>query len=675
VVMRGRRALGATAASLVLVVSLVGCGSATTSPGASGSVGSAAPLATSAPASPAPAATPVAYADTLRVGWNTDDPWNGFRNPFAGCVPCGLPWLTVGSVVYSGLYRFDERFTAVPDLADGPCVPQADPKVIRCRLIETTFHDGTPLTADDVAYTFQLGMAQGWFGTLLNTWSVKEVRAIDPRIVEFVLTKMDPTFLTTELAEIPIFERRATEASYADFVARTATLKASDLIALADAIDKETSSDPPVCSQQRQDAAAAVYERLGLPLYRDDFSRGGAFDPCAYLQGASWGIRTAGEALGATGLDAVADAFWVLPANSHPIGTGPYRFVSESADLIRVQAWPGYHGGLAATKYIDFVPAAGDGSDVAAGTVDIAQLPPLSSLAALGESFKAAERSGTVRLASSLRNGYEYLGFNLRPGRPFADLALREALQRCIDLPRDVDAATRGTGTPVYGPVTPGTWAFDPSLARPARDVVAARALIESAGWNVGADGVYEKDGARLAAQIVVRERFPDRIRMADLIGEQARDCGMDISTLVLPTDGAFATISWPLLIPGTKSPFDLTIWAWGLDADPGNLDMFTTATIVDKEHPDANNYTGFSDPLIDRLATEAMATYDQAKRTDLYRQAQQELARQLPYLFLWNLTNKDAMRTAVETTSGPFDPSVPYWAWAPERLVVTANE
>ena len=59
--------------------------------------------------------------------------------------------------MYSGLYRYDGRDNAVPDLADGPCfVPGADGKVIRCRLIETTFQDGTPLTADDVAYTYQV---------------------------------------------------------------------------------------------------------------------------------------------------------------------------------------------------------------------------------------------------------------------------------------------------------------------------------------------------------------------------------------------------------------------------------------------------------------------------------------------------------------------------------------
>ncbi len=44
------------------------------------------------------------------------------------------------------------------------------------------------------------------------------------------------------------------------------------------------------------------------------------------------------------------------------------------------------------------------------------------------------------------------------PGRLFAERALRQALQLCIDLPRDVDAATGGMETPIYGPVLPGSW-------------------------------------------------------------------------------------------------------------------------------------------------------------------------------------------------------------------------
>ncbi|MEI8334602.1 MAG: ABC transporter substrate-binding protein, partial [Chloroflexota bacterium] len=538
---RGPRPPGGAAAraAAVLVVALLvaGCGSGTApsplatqpvDPAVDSSATAAPPSTTPAPAlgTPAPA-----YGDTLTIGWSPElDPYGspyalyGYRNA-TDAAALGSHRITLGSVVYSGLYRFDARFNAVPDLADGPCVPQGDGTVIRCRLVETTFHDGTPVTADDVTYSFRLLLRPAFSGYIWSVGGRVEARVVDQRTVDFVLATVDPTFLTEELPWIPILPRHAVEAAYAAFSAATRDLKAADLTKLADDIDEETGRDPPVCTT-RLDEVDALLPRIGFPLYREDFSRTGTFDACAYMRNASGQIRTAAAALGATGIDAVADAYWCLSFSHRPIGAGPYRLVSQDADRIHLEAWPGYHGGPAATRYVDFVPARGDGTDVLDGSVDIYQVP---THATLGAAFETTASARGVRIATPPGAGYEALQFNVRPGRLFADVELRKALQLCVDLPRDVDAATGGAGTPVYGPLMPGTWAYDPSVPQPARDVAAARALIENAGWTTGADGVYAKDGIRLAAVIPVRGDAADRVKMADLIAAQARDCGMDL--------------------------------------------------------------------------------------------------------------------------------------------------
>ena len=171
-----RRVIGVLGTATILVATLAwGCG---TQP-----VPSVTPAPSTTPAAtatPAPTRSPTpAYADTLRVGWGSGwfTAWGGFRSATEGgcCTGMAPKQIDVGSVVYSRLYRQDARYGAVPDLTDGPCLPQADPKVIRCRIIETTFQDGTPLAADDVAYSFQLfgrdafsGGPQGgsWYGGL-----------------------------------------------------------------------------------------------------------------------------------------------------------------------------------------------------------------------------------------------------------------------------------------------------------------------------------------------------------------------------------------------------------------------------------------------------------------------------------------------------------------------------
>jgi peptide/nickel transport system substrate-binding protein len=478
--------------------------------------------------------------------------------------------------------------------------------------------------------------------------------------------------MTMVLPAVPILSKSGVEAAYAALVAKTSGLRAADLTKLADAIDEETSRDPPVCGP-RLDAVTTLLAKIGIQLYREDFTVNGAFDACAYLVAASSILREGVAAvLGLKGLDAVAAAYATLSFTAPPMGTGPYRFVSEGASQIHLEAWPGYHGGLVTTRYLDFVPATGDGSDLVAGTVDVYQ-----GGANPDSTFRASATPHGLTVAALPQAGFDYLAFNVRPGRLFADLNLRKALQLCIDLPGDVEAATAGSGTAVYGPVMPGTWAYDATIPRPSRNPAAARALIDAAGWKIGTDGIYAKDGVRLAAVIPVKSTDPQRVHVADLIALQARDCGMDLRGQPTKPDELFALFQYPHDLPGTKTPFDLFIGAWGNSPDPSDgFGVFVSSNVTNAANADGTTYTdfiGFRDPTLDHLLAAALSTYDQSKRAGFYREAQQALATQLPYVFLWAMNSYDVVRAAVTTVDGPLDLTAPNWAWQPERLVVEA--
>jgi len=127
--------------------------------------------------------------------------------------------------------------------------------------------------------------------------------------------------------------------------------------------------------------------------------------------------------------------------------------------------------------------------------------------------------------------------------------------------------------------------------------------------------------------------------------------------------------------VPGTGEPFELAVSGWNLGPDPAEgLGLFVSSAASDAEHPDNPNFGGFSDPAFDRLVEAGAATYDQAERTTVYRQAQRELASQLPAIFLWPMNTYDAVRSEVATLDGPLDLAATNWAWQPERLVVVAN-
>ena len=664
-----------SAAALLLAALAAGCGAQPT-PSAS-----PAPAASAMVATPAPTASPAPiYADTLRFGfvpgnWEAQLGWFlGFRQA-SGSVWAGI--LRPPNLVHAAIYRWDARYGVFPDLADGECfVPGDDGKIIRCRLVEAVFHDGTPVTADDVAYSFLVSSRPTWYPwPNEGIWRLAEVRVVDPRTVDFVLAAVDPTFLTQGLPTVPILPRHAVEASYAQFVANTKDLPARDLVALADTIDEETQRDRPVCTP-RVEEVATLLDRIGITLYREDFTGAtGAFDACTYMAVASGFLRQAATALQvaadpeASELDPVAAAMSLLGIEWRPVGAGPYRFVSEDAAGVHLEAWPGYHGTPAATRFVDFVPTDPDGSGLEDGTIDIFQD------AFLGHAYQATAESRGVRVLNPQDETYMALHFNVRPGRLFAERDLRLALQLCVDLPRDVDAAmATGPAIPAYGPVVPGSWPEEPDIPKPPRDVDAARQLIEGAGWAPGADGIYAKDGVRLEAEIVTRDEEP-RVHMADLIAVQARDCGMDLRGRPASHKDILAELlAYPHHIPGTSEPYDLFLGALAVTLDPGGFGYAVSSEIPDAEHPKRLNHMGFSDPALDRLVDAAMSTYDQGERARLYREAQLELAAQLPILFLWWFQGYDVVRSTVATVDGPLDTEVPSWTWQPERLVVISN-
>src|SRR5215211_2182124 len=59
-------------------------------------------------------------------------------------------------LTYNGLYRYDETYQVLPDLADGLCQQSTDQLTLTCHLRTATFHDGSAVSSKDVAFTYEL---------------------------------------------------------------------------------------------------------------------------------------------------------------------------------------------------------------------------------------------------------------------------------------------------------------------------------------------------------------------------------------------------------------------------------------------------------------------------------------------------------------------------------------
>lgn len=108
------------------------------------------------------------------------------------------------SLIYSGLMRKDEKGELIPDLAESYTVSE-DGLVYTFTLKEDVyFHDGTPLTADDVVFTINQVKDGVVKSPLKINWDAVTVEKIDDKNITFTLRQPHASFLgNTTLGIMP----------------------------------------------------------------------------------------------------------------------------------------------------------------------------------------------------------------------------------------------------------------------------------------------------------------------------------------------------------------------------------------------------------------------------------------------------------------------------------------
>jgi peptide/nickel transport system substrate-binding protein len=274
-------------------------------------------------------------------------------------------------------------------------------------------------------------------------------------------------------------------------------------------------------------------------------------------------------------------------------------------------------------------------------------------------------------------NGYYFLAFNVRQGRRFADVRVRQALAEAIDLPALARGVTDGQGQAILDSAAPGSWA---DFARPTTDTLnldRAGALLDEAGWKLPADGgaIREQNGITFTAQLFVRGDDPRRVEAAKLIAAAGRRIGLQIA--VQPAD--FATTIVSKYAP--PYDFDLLLGSWSNGAgdpnfadyafyDPDDFPLFHSSQVNQGEADTRAtlNITGFRDGAYDNQAGAARQLYDFAERGKFLRLAQQRLVDQKPYLFLWADRIPVALNQKVTTLDGPVNLDTPMYLENVER-------
>ncbi|RDW12894.1 nickel ABC transporter substrate-binding protein [Paracoccus thiocyanatus] len=261
----------------------------------------------------------------------------------------------------------------------------------------------------------------------------------------------------------------------------------------------------------------------------------------------------------------------ILPAASygpdygrHPIGSGPYRFVSWSeGEQLIVERNPEYYGKQPQFERLTFL-FTGEAAGLAAaqaGAVDMVSVP-----AVLADNVPAKFRAIAVPTVDNrglslpfVPDRGETSAAGARVGSAVtSDKAIRQAINMGLDREVIVDVALHGHGTPAWGPVDGLPW--QGAGDSPSFDLAGARRLLDDAGWAEGKDGIREKDGVRAAFPINYPASDSTRQMLAETAAELLRPLGIDATA----KGGSWSSIekvmhSEPVVFGfGSHSPYQL---------------------------------------------------------------------------------------------------------------------
>jgi ABC-type transport system substrate-binding protein len=588
--------------------------------------------------------------------------------------------------LYNGLYTYDGSLTPSPDIADGLAEISEDGKVWTVKLKENVYFQpgDEQLTAEDVVFTYQLANSPNCRfnpDTCLGFVQVtpegadepvnvlQDVQALDDYTVQFTLADAYAPFATTSMT-LQINSKDVVEAAFAEFQAQTADVSAADVDALIAEIDAAMEAEGDLAGFRADAEALLAAAELPLPDETLYAGEDGALDENAYVEALKTELDNLSLVLNSQEIDQIAAAYPLLRTAREPVGTGPY-YVTEfrpGQDITAVRN-DKYHWGPPAFDKL-YMPIIKD--DVAASAAlaggDIDWKYSLTA-----DGYAQLREAAGLKFALYPDFGYYGVQFNLREGRLFADKAVRQALAHCIDKEATVEAATDGQGVPIYADIPPASWAYNPDIPKYEYDVDKANQILDEAGWTMGDDGVrVNVDGKRLETHILARAGKPDRTKFMQLLADQAKDCGFnltleeaDFGTVLLPG------LEWPLIMAGQEEQWDAYFGGWSTSYDPDPYSLWHSSNCVTEELPDTYNYVCFQNERADELIEAGLRELDQAKRAEIYQEFEAIMADELPYLWAWSDEAKEGLVVGINGTNEWTEEvmSTPTWFWELEKI------
>lgn len=303
----------------------------------------------------------------------------------------------------------------------------------------------------------------------------------------------------------------------------------------------------------------------------------------------------------------------------HPIGSGPFKFVSAETDReVILERNPDYWGEKAKLARVRFAVVPDETTEAlelrkGSGDIAINSLTPDTVVTLARDPRLKVERGAGTRLA--------YLGFNLRDPI-LKNVRVRQAIAYALDRRPMIEYLWRGEAEPARSILPTQSWAYNGDVPAYDHDPEKAKQLLDAAGYPA-------VDSVRFHITMKT-STDPNTRLMVAVMQQQLREVGivLDIRSFEFAT--FFSDVQ--------HGAFQIYGLRWiGGNEDP---DIFEYAFHSSKFPPNGANRDYYSNPNVDALIDEARRQVDPKLRKPLYAEVQRILADDMPYINLWYLDN-----------------------------------
>lgn len=323
-------------------------------------------------------------------------------------------------------------------------------------------------------------------------------------------------------------------------------------------------------------------------------------------------------------------------ANTMPVGTGPFKVKTfKTNDTVELEANPNYRDPKKPAFATMTLKGGGDAEAAARAVMETGEFdygwntqvnPEMQTQMAAGGKGHFVNAFGTLteRLEMNLTDPSADLSADERstvkhPHPILADVNVRKALSMAIDRQALVDVGYGTAGKPTCNIVpAPEAFASD-NVDCIKQDMAGAKAMLDKAGWKVGANGIREKAGKKL--HLVFQSTVnPVRQDFQSLIKSWWTELGVDVE---LKTIDASVFFGGDAGSPDTYQKFYADVEMFANNFDGTDPEAFLAQLKCDKIASPATQWQGenvprFCDKAYDELAVKMSGTADMAERGKL---------------------------------------------------------